>query len=232
MSKVQCWLFANDRACLQGSQLFPFLFLSLAQYFTCNDSDPVQIWSHESRSCTAGNPGCLVLCWVTWVEGRTHLSCPVRPSDTHTRGSRRYCTWLWLQYPNHPCSEGAKSIAPALPFRLQSGSTCPRSKGNWFQQQNCPCSSGRVPSTRACTFATRRCCLWWLSAWVWAKDQEVSMCRVETWQYAHCWDAPAQTYIPWESYTMSLNVNTRYLIQNLIITILFKSYFTLYDSVK
>ena len=47
MSKVQCCLLAN------GSQLFPFLFFSLAPYFTCNDSDPVQI--------------CLVLSWVTWV---------------------------------------------------------------------------------------------------------------------------------------------------------------------
>ena len=43
------------------------LFFSLTPYFTCNDSDPVQIWSHVSRSRTAGNPGCLVLSWVTGV---------------------------------------------------------------------------------------------------------------------------------------------------------------------
>ena len=42
LSKVQCWLLANDRTCWDGSQLFPFLFFSLGQYFTCNDSD--QVW--------------------------------------------------------------------------------------------------------------------------------------------------------------------------------------------
>ena len=31
-----------------------FLFFFLAPYFTCNDSDPVQIWSHLSRSARLG----------------------------------------------------------------------------------------------------------------------------------------------------------------------------------
>ena len=54
-------MLANDRACSHGSQLIPFLFFSLAPYFTCNDSDPVRIWSHVSWSCTAGYPGCPML---------------------------------------------------------------------------------------------------------------------------------------------------------------------------
>ena len=60
MSKVQCWLLVNDRACWHGSQLFPFLFFSLAQHCTWNDSDPVRIWSHVSRSCTAGYLGSIL----------------------------------------------------------------------------------------------------------------------------------------------------------------------------
>ena len=71
---------ALTRACWHGSQLFPFLFFSLAPYFTCNDADPVRIWSHVSRSCTAGIPlaGCLVLSWVTWV-GQSYVACYETP---------------------------------------------------------------------------------------------------------------------------------------------------------
>ena len=81
---------------------------------------------------------------------------------------------------------------PALPFRLQSGSACPRSNTDWSRQQQGPCSGGRFPS--ACTFAARRCCLWGLSAWVWAKDQEFSKLKVERWQYHRCYDIPLPKY--------------------------------------
>ena len=44
--------------------IISILFFSLAPYFTCNNSDPVRIWSNVSRSCTAGYPGWPVLFWV------------------------------------------------------------------------------------------------------------------------------------------------------------------------
>ena len=86
---------------------------------------------------------------------------------------------------------------PALPFRLQSGSACPRSKTDWSQQQPGPCTS-------ACTIATRYYCLWRLSAWVWAKDQKVSISKVETWQHDHCWDIPLPKISP--KYTHAENL--------------------------
>ena len=66
INHVKCpVVIANNDACWHVSNYFPFLFFPLAQYFTFYDSDPVLIWSLVSLSCTAGYPGCPVLCWVT-----------------------------------------------------------------------------------------------------------------------------------------------------------------------
>ena len=46
-------------------QLFCISLFFLLPYFTCYDSDPVRIWSHLSRSCTVGYPGC------------TQMHCPL-----------------------------------------------------------------------------------------------------------------------------------------------------------
>ena len=112
MSKVQGWLLANDHACRYGSQLFPLLFFSLAPYCTCNDSDP--IWSHVSRSCTAGNPRCLVLSWVTWV-----LSWPLyrfRSDDGSCSGIRS----IFYLSPTRFSTNPRRRISACMPFTIKA----------------------------------------------------------------------------------------------------------------
>ena len=78
MSKVRCWLLANNRAWCYGSQLFPFLFFSLAPYFTCNDSDPVQIWSHVTCESELHGWESRMACSILSLIGNLHrcvLTC-------------------------------------------------------------------------------------------------------------------------------------------------------------
>ena len=44
-----------------------FPWRRILHYTTQNLRSRVRISSHVSQSCTAGYPGCSVLCWVTWV---------------------------------------------------------------------------------------------------------------------------------------------------------------------
>ena len=114
---------------------FHFSFFLGAVFY----SDPVRIWSHVSRSCTAGYSGCLVLSWVPWVLRSIHLLLSTR---------------LWvLSFYSYGSYWFYSSSLGSVPFTANH----PQS---WSQCLRCYSCKTRLSFTWVCVTSIRPVCIW------------------------------------------------------------------------